>query len=130
MAYELAPAYSTGGLVERLTIGNTADTLAAISLVINAAGNAVGWGVAVPLYAWAILTTRALPRWLGWLGLLVAVLAGWLGLLAPVSDLLGTISTIGFIGFFVFMFCMGIAILLRTSRRRQQRVAVTTSVPT
>jgi hypothetical protein len=25
-------------------------------------------GVVVPLYAVAILTTRALPRWIGWLG--------------------------------------------------------------
>src|SRR3954469_6930402 len=30
MAYELAPAYSSGGLVERLITGSTADALAAI----------------------------------------------------------------------------------------------------
>jgi hypothetical protein len=40
--------------------------------------------VVVPLYALAILTTRALPRWIGWLGLLVGALAGWLGLLSPI----------------------------------------------
>ena len=62
-----------------------ADVLAATSVVINAAGNALGWGVVVPLYAWAILKTRALPRWIGWQGLVVAAFAGWLGLFAPLE---------------------------------------------
>jgi hypothetical protein len=64
----------------------------------------------------AILTTRALPRWIGWLGLLVGVLAGWLGLLSPASSVIFAISSIGFIGFFVFMLSMGIALLRRRSR--------------
>jgi hypothetical protein len=91
----------------------TADTFAAIALVTNAAGNFLGFGVVVPLYAVAILTTRALPRWIGWLGLLVGTLAGWLGLLSPASSVISTISNIGFIGFFVFM---GIALLRRRSQ--------------
>jgi hypothetical protein len=37
----------------------------------------------VPLYAFAILKTRVVPRWIGWLGFVVAVFAGWLGLLSP-----------------------------------------------
>jgi hypothetical protein len=49
---------------------------------VHAAGNFLGFGVVVPLSAVAILTTRALPRWIGWLGLLVGALAGWLGLLS------------------------------------------------
>jgi hypothetical protein len=69
-----------------------------------------------PLYAAAILTTRALPRWIGWLGLLVAALAGWLGLLSPASSVISGISSIGFIGFFVFMLSMGIALLRRRSK--------------
>jgi hypothetical protein len=81
-------------------------------------GDALVGGVAVPLYAWAILTTRALARWLGWLGMVVAVLAGWLGLLAPAWSVAASISNIGFVAFFVFMLCMGIAIL----RRRRKAV--------
>ena len=116
MAYELAPAYVEATGSEQATLGTTADTLAALCLVVNAAGNALGWGVAVPLYAWAILTTRALPRWIGWLGVAVAVLAGWLGLLAPASDVAEGISSLGFVAFFVFMPSMGVAILRREHR--------------
>ena len=82
----------------------------------NASGNFLGWGVVVPLYAVAILTTRALPRWIGWLGLIVGALAGWLGLLSPASSVISSISNIGFIGFFVFMLSMGIALLRRRSK--------------
>ena len=125
MAYELAPAYTDAAGAEQGTLGVVSDTLAATSLVINAAGNALGWGVVVPLYAWAILTTRALPRWIGWLGFVVAVFAGWLGLLAPTSAVIEGISSIGFVAFFVFMLSMGIAILRRSAReRREQSEAV------
>jgi hypothetical protein len=83
MGYELMPAYIDADPGEQATLAATADTFAAIALVTNAAGNFLGWGVVVPLYAVAILTTRALPRWIGWLGLLVGALAGWLGVLSP-----------------------------------------------
>jgi hypothetical protein len=96
--------------------GSHCHTVAASAVVINAAGNFLGWGVVVPLYAVAILTTRALPRWIGWLGLLVGALAGWLGLLSPASSVIASISNIGFIGFFVFMLSMGIALLRRRSK--------------
>jgi hypothetical protein len=67
-----------------------------------------------PLYAVAILTTRALPRWIGSLGrLLVGALAEWLGLISRASSVIADISSIGFIGFFVFMLSMGIALLRR-----------------
>ena len=65
------------------------------------------------MYAAAILITRALPRWIGWLGLVVGFLAGWLGLLAPASPVIANVSSLGFIGFFVFMLAMGIALLRR-----------------
>jgi len=101
---------------DRPTLAGTVDTFASIALVTNSAGNFLGFGVVVPLYAVAILTTRALPRWIGWLGLLVGALAGWLGLLSPASSVIASIANIGFIGFFVFMLSMGIALLRRHPR--------------
>jgi hypothetical protein len=103
MGYELVPAYLEADPGGQATLAATADTFAAIALVTNAAGNFLVWGVVVPLYAVAILTTRALPRWIGWLGLLVGALGGWLGLLSPASSVISSISNIGFIAFFVFM---------------------------
>jgi hypothetical protein len=88
-------------------------------------GNFLGWGVVVRLYAVAILTTRPLPRWIGWLGLLVGALAGWLGLLSPASSVISSISSVGFIGFFVFMLSMGIALL-----RRRPKVSGATQAST
>jgi hypothetical protein len=116
MAYELVPAYVDADPAGKATLAAIADTLAATALVTNAAGNFLNFGVVVPLYALAILTTRALPRWIGWLGLLVGVLAGWLGLLSPASSVISAVSNVGFLGFFVFMLSMGIALLRRRSR--------------
>jgi len=118
MAYELVPAYSGADPSGQSTLTVTFDTFAATALVTNSAGNFLGWGVAVPMFGAAILTTRALPRWIGWLGILVGVLAGWLGLLSPASGVIEGISSIGFIGFFVFMLSMGVAILRRQDTRR------------
>lgn len=120
MAYELAPAYVRGGPDQGALVA-VSDTLAAICLVVNASGDALVWGVAVPLYAWAILTTRALPRWVGWLGMVVAVLAGWLGLLAPASSVVSAVSNVGFIAFFVFMLSMGVTILRRRRKAGHDR---------
>lgn len=111
MAYELVPAYSTADPAGQATLAATFDTFAATALVTNSAGNFLGWGLAIPLFAVAILRTRALPRWIGWLGLAVGVLAGWLGLLSPASGAIEGISSIGFLGFFVFMLSVGVAIL-------------------
>jgi hypothetical protein len=125
MGYELVPAYIDADPAGQATLAATADTLAATALVTNAAGNFLNFGVVVPLYAVAILTTRALPRWIGWLGLLVGALAGWLGLLSPASSVTASISNIGFIGFFVFMLTMGIALL-----RRRSKIDEATQAPT
>lgn len=122
MAYEMAPAYVARG-ADRATLGAVSDTFAATALVINAAGDALVWGVTVPMFAWAVLTTRALPRWIGWLGLVVAVFAGWLGLFAPASSLIEGLSNIGFPAFFIFMLSMGIAMLRRHRRQRQSQPA-------
>jgi hypothetical protein len=125
MGYELVPAYIAADPGGQATLAATADTFAATALVTNAAGNFLNFGVVVPLYAVAILTTRALPRWIGWLGLLVGALAGWLGLLSPASSVIASISNIGFIGFFVFMLTMGIALL-----RRRSKIDEATQAPT
>jgi len=116
LAYELVPGYVGADEATRASLTVTFDTFANLSLLTNYVGNALGWGVAVPLYAFAILKTSAVPRWIGWLGIVVAVFAGWLGLLAPASSVIEGLTTIGFLGFFVFMLSMGIAIL-RGQRR-------------
>jgi hypothetical protein len=121
MGYELVPAYVNADPAGQATLAATADTFAATALVTNAAGNFLNFGVVVPLYAVAILTTRVLPRWIGWLGLLV----GWLGLLSPASSVIASIFNIGFIGFFVFMLTMGIALLRRRSKADQATQATT-----
>ena len=116
LAYEFVPGYVAAADATKASLAVTFDTLANLSLVLNYTGNALGWGVAVPLYAVAILRTRALPRWLGWVGLVAAVFAGWLGLLSPASSVIEGISVLGFLAFFVFMLGFGIAVLGRQRR--------------
>lgn len=116
LAYELVPGYMAGDEAAKASLAVAFDTFANLSLILNYVGNVLGWAVAVPLFAIAILRTSVLPRWIGWLGLFVAVFAGWLGLLSPASGVVEGITTFGFIAFFVFMASMGIAILLRQRR--------------
>jgi hypothetical protein len=111
MAYELVPGYVDAEAATRSSLAVTTDTLAILSLAVNYTGNALGWGVAVPLFAFAILKTSVVPRWIGWLGFVVAVFGGWLGLLGPASSVIEEITVIGFLGFFVWMASMGVALL-------------------
>ena len=120
LAYEFVPGYVAANETTKTSIAVTFDTLANLSSILNYVGNALGWGVAVPLYALAILRTSVVPRWIGWLGLAVALLAGWLALLAPASSVIGGISVLGFLLFFAFMLIMGIALL---RRRRHVEIA-------
>jgi hypothetical protein len=113
LADQLVPAYSDAAPATQTSLVGVFETFASIAGVTNAAGNFLGWGLALPLYSLAILTTRVLPRWIGWLGLVVAGLAGWLGLLSPLSDVISSISFLGFIGFFVFMVSAGVGLLRR-----------------
>jgi len=117
MDYELVPAYVDANPAEQATLAAAGDTFAATAL----AGDQCGWqlprlGRGRSAVRGGILTTRVLPRWIGWLGLLVGALAGWLGLLSPASSVISGISSIGFIGLFVFMLSMGIALLRRRIR--------------
>ena len=123
MAYELAPAYAEATPAAQASLAVMADTLSSFSLVTNYAGNALGWGVAVPLYAYAILKTGAVPRWIGWLGWFVAVFAGWLSLLGPASSTIEGLTVFGFLGFFVFMASMGVALLRRRGAREDLAAA-------
>ena len=118
MAYELVPGYVDGDAATKASLAVTSDTLAILSRVTNYAGNALGWGVAIPLYAYAIFKTNAVPRWIGWLGWVVAVFAGWLSLLGPASTVIEGVTFIGFLGFFIFLASMGVALL----RRRPESV--------
>jgi len=111
LAYEFVPGYVQADEATRASLAVTFDTFANLTLLTNYVGNALGWGLAVPLYAVAILKTSVAPRWIGWLGLVVAVFAGWLGLLAPASTVIEGLTAIGFFGFFLFMLSLGIAIL-------------------
>ena len=116
LAYEFVPGYVAADDSMKASLAVTFDTLANLSLILNYVGNALGWGVAVPLYALAILKTSVVPRWIGWLGLVVAVFAGWLALLAPASSVIEGTTFLGFVAFFVFMLSMGIALLRRQRR--------------
>ena len=118
MAYELAPAYADANGATQASVAITADALASVCLVTNYAGNFLGWSVAIPMIAYAILKTSVLPRWLGWLGMVAAVFAGWLGLLGPASSVIESISSVGFLAFFVFMLAMGVTLLRRRPRER------------
>src|SRR5262249_30625919 len=108
LAYEFVPGYVGADAAQQASLAVTFDTFANLSLILNYTGNALGWAVALPLYAVAILTTRAVPRWLGWLALFAAAVAGWLGLLSPASSVIEGITVIGFLAFFAFMLGMGV----------------------
>jgi uncharacterized protein DUF4386 len=113
LAYEFVPGYVDAGRVTQSALRVDFDTWAVACLVFNYIGDALVWGVVVPLYGWAALRTRAVPRWIGWLGLVTGVFAGWLGLLSPASSLIDGITFIGFVGFFIWIAAMGIALLRR-----------------
>ena len=115
LAYEFVPGYLDASRVTQASLRVDFDTWAVACLVFNYIGDALVWGVVVPLYAWASLRTKAVPRWIGWLGFFAAVFAGWLGLLAPASSVIDGLTFPGFVAFFVWMAAMGIALLRRRS---------------
>lgn len=122
MGYELVPDYAVADAPAQALLAATADTLAATDLVLNAAGNFLGWGVATPLYGIAILQTGLLPRWIGWLGLAVGLCAGWVGMLSPLADVFEVFSGLGFVGFFVLLLAMGVSILKQRRAEDQRTV--------
>jgi hypothetical protein len=118
MAAELVPGYVAGDAATKASLVPTFESLASLSLGLNTAGNMLGWGIVVPLYGFAILRTRAVARWIGWLGIFVGVVAGWLGLLSLAWSAIEAVTFLGFVGFFVFMASMGVALLRGTMRER------------
>jgi Domain of unknown function (DUF4386) len=119
IAYELVPGYVDGSRTTRDSLAVTTDTLVETARLLNYVGGVLVFGVVVALYAWAVLKTKVLPRWIGWVGVVTAVFAGWLGTAAPASRQLEDATFIGLAAFFVWLAAMGIAIL----RRRPPRPA-------
>lgn len=113
MGYALVPDYFDATGAAQSSLGTTANTLASLAHTVNYAGDALLWGVVTPLVAWAVLATRIVSRWIGWVGLVAALFAGWLGLLAPASSVIDNVTFIGFLAFFVFLTALGIALLRR-----------------
>jgi hypothetical protein len=113
MAYELVPGYTDADTASRSSLAVLTDTLASVSDVLNYTGDVLAWGVAVPLFAVAILKTSVVPRWIGWLGIFVGVFAGLATLLRPASNVIEEITSVGFVAFFLFVASMGIALLRR-----------------
>jgi hypothetical protein len=120
MAAELVPDFTVADASARAGLQTTGDLLAGMALATNYVGDVLAWGVAVPIFALAVLRTGALPRWIGWLGIFVGVVGGWIGALGLASSTLEDVSALGFLAFFVWMAAMGIAML---GRARRQRIA-------
>lgn len=116
MGYALVPDYFDATGAAQSSLGTTANTLASLAHTVNYAGDALLWGVVTPLVAWAVLATRIVSRWIGWVGLVAALFAGWLGLLAPASTVIDNVTSIGFLAFFVFVAALGIALLRRRGK--------------
>ena len=111
MAAELVPDFTGADASARAGLQTTGDLMAGMALATNYVGDVLAWGVAVPIFALAVLRTGALPRWIGWLGILVGVVGGWIGALGLASSTLEDVSALGFLAFFVWMAAMGIAML-------------------
>lgn len=120
LAQELAPTYTARDAA-------TFDAFASACLLLNYFGNVFNWAVATPLYAWAILATGSLPRWVGYVGLVAAVFGGWIGLFGPLSGMVEGISSIGFFAFFVFLASMGITMLIRRDEPAPEAAPVASS---
>ena len=114
-------ASADGGAKQSLA--STLKTFADLSQALNLTGDELLWGVVVPLYAFAILKTRFVPRWIGWLGFVTALFGGWLGLVGVVFPALD-VSGIGFLAFFVWMAALGVSLL-----RGRELPEKSTSVP-
>jgi len=119
MTYELVPGYVDGSSTTKDSLAVATDTLVETAHLLSYIGGLFVFGVVVPLYAWAVLKTNVLPRWIGWVGIVTAVFAGWLGAAAPASRQVEDATFIGLAAFFVWLAAMGIAIL----RRRAPRAA-------
>jgi hypothetical protein len=109
LAYEFVPGYVDAGPATRSAPKVDFDTWAITCLVFNYIGDALVWAVVVPAYAWAVLRTRAVPRWIAVVGLFTGIFAGWLGSLSPASSVIDGITFVGFVGFFVWNRVTGVA---------------------
>jgi Domain of unknown function (DUF4386) len=111
IAQETAPVFVSGGPAVKAAALVDAKTLTSVAHLANYFGDMLLWSVVTPLYAYAILKTRLLPRWIGWVGMVAAVFAGWLGIFSPLSSLIDGLTFLGFVAFFVFLAAVGVAVL-------------------
>jgi hypothetical protein len=111
IAQEVAPTFVNGGPAIKPAALADARTLTSVAHLANYFGDLLLWSVVTPLYAYAILKTSLLPRWIGWVGMVAAVFAGWLGLFSPLSSVIDGLTFPGFLAFFVFLAAVGVAVL-------------------
>ena len=108
--YELASPYVDADPATKIALLVLGETLLTASLLAQLVGDAISFGIGVPLFSLAILRTPVVPRWVGWLGFIVA-LGGWLALLGPASDVFEILGFIGVLAFFAWMIAVGVALL-------------------
>jgi hypothetical protein len=113
IAQEVTPAFVAGGPAVKAAAHLDAQNLTSVSHLANYFGDVLLWGVVTPLYAFAMLRTRLLPRWIAWVGIVAAVFAGWLGIVSPLSSVIDGLTFPGFIAFFVFLAGTGVVLLRR-----------------
>ena len=108
IGYALVPAYVAASETTRPALAAIASTLVATTFV---PGGFPFLGIALALFALAILRTSVVPRWIGWLGLVAALLQQWPQQLRGVSDVFTAIGFLGLLVFLVWTVVMGVFLL-------------------
>jgi hypothetical protein len=122
MAGHLTSDFAAADGPAKTSLASSLEASADFGQALNLTGDELLWGVVVPLYAYAILKTKLVAHWIGWLGFVTAFFGGWLGLASVVFPAMGDVSGIGFLVFFVWMAALGVSLL--RPERTPARVAL------